>query len=381
MDSLSDFKRNASRLKMRGMRLRAEGGWEKRFEAAVALHDAARLERAVRVSLVDGSWDVRLVCAIEECGCYVDAGAPRSARRAWGDIAELLIHASDHRVGVVRGGEQSVREPMFVRDVGVSIPGMIHYMGEREIAVPRIEDSRLGKLSERFAEQQREFYRAVRKCAVLRNSASRGALVPNGLSERAKLERELETLIGLFPGDAHLWFSLYRVRESLGRPGVAIASLYRAFLLEPYDDALKVMYMYALSRSADHVDEYVSLLNAVFENRYDESHEALVFHALGMMRIAKNEPAHRDVALGTAREDLRLASLKSPRRGSSMDFERTQSILETMLRGEEPSRDEMVEQGILAADSQVDFGDDWTFLMQKQLASGLGLGGDSLGWS
>jgi hypothetical protein len=366
MDLYAHLKQEAGKLKLRGLRLLAEGSAESSFEASVTLHAAARRERAASVSLASSLRDARLISAIEECGCYIDAQAPRWANRAWTKIISLINQVDSPDSANSLSLEADTLLTPYDYDASRGLPGLLHYMGP-SIPAADIADQRLNRIRDKFFKQQHRFRKAILNCPTLMERAYKGSVVATEAPKRIALERELENLAGRFTGDAHLWFFLFRIRDLSNKSVPALEALWHATKLEPNDAQFRLLHLYAISDIPEYHRTYEEMLNSVFENREREFFEALIFHALSMIRIADSDPRQADNVLRMAQEDLRLAAQKQPLRHGSDDLRKAQFLLNAKLAGKVPSREELVAQGILQASEQGPVSADVAFLMQQQL--------------
>jgi hypothetical protein len=186
-------KSGGGKLKLRALALLAEGGVERRFEAATLYREAARSEAHALRMLAAPDATTRLGAAVERCGCFVRAMAPTAAAVAWGDV--------------------------LVESEGVS-PAEASALRER--------------LDREFATQQR----AHREAIVAAPTLHTAGFVWPAVANRARALRELKRLLTVFPGEVELWHLLHHARLSQGEVSVAWEALGRARALEPESLAL-----------------------------------------------------------------------------------------------------------------------------------------------
>jgi hypothetical protein len=180
----------SSKLKLRAVSARAEGGEDCAFQAAVLFHAAARAERRALSLLEAPAPDTRLRSAIEQCGCLIDGLDPAAAIEAWGDVLEASEHVPARVASALRG--------------------------------------RIDPGFDAFVKQYGDAMSAVPDLTVLLGGV-------RGLSPaaRAKVRRALTRVLAVFPGDAAGWATLSALDAAAGDFEPAWLSIGRARELHP----------------------------------------------------------------------------------------------------------------------------------------------------
>jgi len=187
-DAYGRTKSAGGKLKMRALAVRAEGGEDAAFAAAVLLREAARTEdRALRV-LVAPSAEERLGVAVERCALFVEALAPTAAAVAWGDV---LVQ-------------------------GDALPA-------------EMAEAHRSKLEPQYHELQKAHHEALATAPTLSAVAVR---VP-AARDPARALREIDRLLAMFPGEFELWYLRYQSALFGGDDAAAWDALEKARELEP----------------------------------------------------------------------------------------------------------------------------------------------------
>jgi hypothetical protein len=158
-------KTGGGKLKLRALALLAEGGRERRFEAATLSRATARSEtQALRILSTPGA-ATRLGVAVERCRCFVRVLAPTAAPVAWGQV-----------------------------------------LVESERMSPEAARAARVKFNPEFRAQQDAHRKAVAAAPTLRVAGFAWVAVAN----RVRARRELRQLLATCPGEVELWHLLHQ---------------------------------------------------------------------------------------------------------------------------------------------------------------------------
>jgi len=281
----------SGKLKMRATALLAEGGAERRVEAAMLFHEAARAERRAFAVLEAPPPEVRLAAAIEECWCLLEGFDPRAAAIVWGEV-----------------------------------------LRESERVTPDVAKAMRARLDRKF-EAEMSAYRA----ALVRLYAVRARAGGAPLSERklASLQREIDALLARFPGESALWWERSRLAELSGDMPKAWEALRTACRLNRDDARLAALSVLLAARALPQAeaDAYLASELAGMERAAPEVCLLYAFAELVMAERWGRDKARWKRALASVNEGL-------SREGVTKALKRTMRavrlLLEALLAGREP---------------------------------------------
>jgi hypothetical protein len=258
----------SSKLKLRAMATRAEGGEDAPYRAAVLFHAAARAEGRAFELLEAPSPETRLRSAIEQCGCLID-GLDPAAIEAWGDVLE----ASEQVPARVAGALRARIDPGFMA----------------------------------FVKQYDDVLRAAPDIAA--GLGGPRALRP---AERAKVQRALARWLAAFPGDPVAWATQSALESSGGHFHAAWRSIARARELEPRSSQATAMALLlvpdALPRAR--AEDYLRASYAVLQRGRDPSEVFLAF-VVASLRVAATRSRRRS-DVGRALDALAVGESRPP---------------------------------------------------------------------
>lgn len=246
-------KSGGGKLKLRALALLAEGGAERRFEAATLYRAAARSEAQALRMLPAPSAETRLGVAVERCGCFVRALAPTAAAVAWG-----------------------------------------HVLVESEGVPPEAARATRMKLDAEFAAQQEAHQKGIGAAPTLQAA---GFVWP-AVANRARARRELKQLLTAFPGEVELWHLLHQAHLADGKADAAWEALARARALEPENFTILGSELLLVPRVLD-VNAAEDRLDAVWSTLRQASAEldadvclCFALASLGLARRSKRAALH-----------------------------------------------------------------------------------------
>jgi hypothetical protein len=258
----------SSKLKLRAMATRAEGGEDSAYRAAVLFHAAARAERRALDLLAAPSAETRLRSAIEQCGCLID-GLDPAAIEAWGDVLEASEQVSASVAGAIR--------------------------------------SRIDPAFHAFVKRYDDMQKTARDITAGLGGAR--ALRP---AERAKARRASARWLAIFPGDPVAWTTQSALESTDGDFESAWRSIERARELDPKNSqAMGMAFLLAPDALPKaRVDEYLEANYALLQRGRDPSDVFLTF-VVASLRAA-DAPARRRAHVDRALEALALGESRPP---------------------------------------------------------------------
>ncbi|MEW5854609.1 MAG: hypothetical protein AB2A00_37885 [Myxococcota bacterium] len=288
-------------LKMRASALLAEGRAEDRFEAAVLFHEAARAEKRALSATENPSATERLARWGEACGCLISGLDPPQAARAWGEVLNVAA---------------SLR--------------------------PRTATATLNRLREAFLRQNAAFVATLRDAPLLQDEAT---LVPAEDKVRRQVLKQIDGLLELFPGVAHLWWLRFRNQKQAGDLHGGWESLRKAQLLAPDNPSFAAIALWLAPQVLSRRDAEARL-DAAYDQVATASAEVCLFIALGKLKAAAETRRDRE-ALHAA---LRAASVGLSRSGTypalRASLYAVQLASEVMLGGGTPNAEVLYRAGV-----------------------------------
>lgn len=239
----------SSKLKLRAVSVRAEGGEDAAFRAAVLFHAAARAERRALLLLDAPAPETRLRSAIEQCGCLID-GLDPFAIEVWGEVLE----ASEH--------------------VPVRVAGALR--------------SRIDPGWRAFFEQYEDTMKVASDMALL------GEVEALSHAVRAKVRRAVMRMLAAFPGDALGWVSLGYLDFSERDFQSAWRSIERARELYPDHGLVNAMALLIVSDALPEgrAEEYLDASYATIQ-RGQAPPEVCLSFAIASLRAARVQRKRR----------------------------------------------------------------------------------------
>ncbi len=293
---------DGSRKALHATRLLALGDDASRFDAAVLLHEAARIEARALALLHEASPATRLRSAVEICGRLIDGLDPLAASRAWGEVLVAREHESP--------------------DTGHAVCATV------DAKYPR----------------QAKAFEAARKRHELwfvgaGNVAGRGEKSP-------KDRKKLPALLRLFPGVADFWMTFgWQMLLVGGDLKAARLALDHARRLEPDVEVYRGVSAWLVSQAAPNT-EATAELDALFAALPAASPDLAVLYALAEIALwqhGRSSPERVERALQTIRQRLVEPSLSGRVRHH---LEAARLFLEEARGGHEPSEDLLYRAGL-----------------------------------
>ena len=300
---------DGSRRTLHATRLLALGDDVNRFEAAVLLHEAARIEARALTLLHDVSPATRLRSAVEICGRLIDGLDPLAASRAWGEV-------------LVASEQES---PDTVRAVCATVDA-------------------------KYPRQARAFEVARKRHDLWFVGAGNVA----GRRETSPRSRKkLPALLKLFPGVADFWMTFgWQMLLVEGDLQAARSAVDHARRLEPDVEVYRGVSAWLVSQTAPNT-EATAELDALFAALPAASPDLAVLYALGEIALwqhGQSSPERVERALQTIRQRLAEPSLSGRVRHH---LEAARLFLEEARGGHGPSEDLLYRADLATSSSSV----------------------------
>jgi hypothetical protein len=307
---------DASELKLKAMRMAVAG--REQFAISCVLHAASRAERFALSLISRPPAETQMLSLVEQCGCWINAKAPRWAEMAWRQLVAI---------GPVAGAN-------FARSVTASI------------VAP-------------YLEQQARWTAALTQVPNFTALMKRDTFAPASSEEADLVRPEVANLLQAFPGDIHLWYALYRVESVANRRVVALEMLWRTHQLDPTEQRVAGIYLSVLST--------VPEMREVFEHKIDEyegsireaDFEFLVMYSLLVLGLARTDTTGRAKRLELAERAIAEAQQRNEKADYMLgDLECAVWVLHELKNGRSATVGDLIAAGLVPAHEAGPINDD-----------------------
>jgi hypothetical protein len=298
----------AAKLKLRAKSLLVEGD---PFKSAVLFYHAARSE-AKALQVLDGPpVATQLASLAEQCWCLLDGFDPPGAATLWGRLLTIADSGEDARAITT-------------------------------------------KVRRRFKAEIDRFRSLYSKHRTLQ-SGRLTTFAPSSPTERRRLQKELKSMLNVFPGIPHLWWALYRVADADGRLKDAWTMLGNADELDPYNPAFEAMRLWLAPQAVNETEASRILDSAFLRIQTQQAHSAVCLnYALAELALAKRKPS--DERLRRAQHSVFQGLSRAPYEKLRKYLSATGLMLDAKLAGQEFTVDILYRAGLGEIVSEMNVG-------------------------